>query len=84
MRKPGQPKRYATRGMDMEERLSLRSEADLNTGCQLWSGTADKDGYGRIWFRGSRFSAHRLAWASKHGAIPVGLCVLHKCDRQQY
>lgn len=80
MRKPRMPNQYAARGSSIEDRLWLRSEPDANTGCQLWSGVADKDGYGQLWIKGVRFRAHRLAWASANGHIPPGMCVLHKCD----
>lgn len=48
--------------------------------CVEWSGYRDKHGYGRASFDGRTDSAHRIAWQLANGPVPVGLCVLHKCD----
>lgn len=54
-----------------------------NSGCWLWEGAADKNGYGCVKalprHRRDR-RAHRVSWAIYRGDIPSGLCVLHKCD----
>jgi hypothetical protein len=50
------------------------------SGCTEWTGRTDKDGYG---VRGARIGerrAHRFAYASAHGDIPVGMIVRHTCD----
>ena len=49
------------------------------SGCWLWTGAKDKDGYGRVSWPPFRF-VHR--WAHTHfiGPIPLGLFVLHRCD----
>lgn len=49
-------------------------------GCWLWKGAISRSGYGLCSFRGRTMGAHRAAWTMEHGAIPVGLLVLHKCD----
>lgn len=51
-----------------------------NTGCWLWLGAADNNGYGT--FRGGRNKrkAHRLAYAAFVGPIPEGMHVCHHCD----
>jgi hypothetical protein len=46
------------------------------TGCWLWTGTWDENGYGKM--IGGR--AHRISYAMHVGPIPAGLCVLHRCD----
>lgn len=38
------------------------------------------NGYGRIQVDGKRHQAHRFAWTLKHGAIPDGVKILHRCD----
>lgn len=43
--------------------------------CVEWTGTIDKDGYGR---RG-RHLAHRLVWTQERGPIPQGLVIDHLC-----
>ncbi len=49
-------------------------------GCLLWQGYTDKDGYGTFWDGERARRAHRVAWEQKHGAIPEGMSVLHRCD----
>ena len=49
-------------------------------GCWLWTGSRDRKGYGRISIDRSPALVHRVAWTLEHGAIPPGMCVLHKCD----
>jgi hypothetical protein len=39
-----------------------------------------KRGYPRMRKNGKTVYCHRAAWEDKHGPIPGGLCVLHKCD----
>ena len=52
----------------------------METLCWLWGGCTAKDGYGRTWYKGKQWRAHRLMWTFAHGDIPTGLDVLHKCD----
>lgn len=47
-----------------------------NTGCWLWLGKLNVDGYGFIRQR----LAHRLVWSLLRGAIPEGMYLLHACD----
>ena len=49
-------------------------------GCWLWIARCDKAGYGRFTMNGREESAHRSVWKLKHGDIPEGTCVLHRCD----
>lgn len=46
--------------------------------CLLWEGARNKAGYG-IRHRGL---VHRLTWEQWFGPIPVGMCVLHRCDNR--
>ena len=49
--------------------------------CWFWDGAKNPQGYGKIFIQGSQYmSTHRVAWTLKHGHIPEGLSVLHKCD----
>ena len=50
------------------------------TPCREWEGRLDSWGYGRTYFRGGPFLAHRKAWIEANGEIPDGLMVLHHCD----
>jgi len=54
----------------------VRSE----TGCLLWTGKTDKDGYGRRGVRIGEKRAHRHAYTLANGSIPDGLLVRHTCD----
>lgn len=65
------------------EDLSGLATPEPTTGCLLWAGRVDKDGYG-LYGRKQVFperSAHRLAWFLTHGPIPKGLVVMHRCDQ---
>lgn len=64
--------------------IAQRIEPDLNTGCWLWSGCVKANGYGVIGVRRAgklhNTLAHRASWAQRHGPIPPGLYVCHRCD----
>jgi len=50
-------------------------------GCWTWTGGCNADGYGRMRIgTGQRIRAHRISWFIHHGPVPVGMCVLHRCD----
>jgi hypothetical protein len=63
-----------------QQRLDYRSVRDPKTGCILWMASRNKQGYGRIRFENRLWLAHRVAWQAKHGRIPKGLYVCHRCD----
>lgn len=48
--------------------------------CWEWIGMRDANGYGRLNVHDLPELAHRLSWQLSVGAVPVGKCVLHKCD----
>lgn len=53
----------------------------ITQGCWEWSGYIGAGGYGVISSDdGKLMKAHRLSWSIKHGPIPDGLKVCHKCD----
>lgn len=39
-------------------------------------------GYGRRYYKGKQWRAHRAEWDEKRGPIPDGLNVLHRCDNK--
>lgn len=55
-------------------------------GCWEYTGTRDREGYGRFYVRGPHLNrqkgrrAHRVAWEITNGPIPHGLIVRHRCD----
>lgn len=51
--------------------------------CWVWTKSTDRRGYGRFGLPGRHGGwtyAHRWSWKAAHGAVPPGLCVLHRCD----
>lgn len=51
-----------------------------NSGCWLWLFGSFSSGYGCLRVGSTVWYAHRLSWTLYKGPIPVGVCVLHKCD----
>ena len=50
------------------------------SGCWLWTGNKDANGYGRIFVPGKHPQlAHRVMYELERGEIPDGLFVLHNC-----
>ena len=51
-----------------------------NTGCSLWLGAINDDGYGLFSLDGKLLLAHRVSWTLNHGPIPEGKLICHTCD----
>lgn len=49
-------------------------------GCHIYAGNHRKKGYGVIHSTHRKYATHRVAWIIANGAIPDGMCVMHKCD----
>lgn len=67
--------------MTLEQRFWSRVR--IGTGCWVWIGLRDKDGYGKIVRAGKNgpgLRAHRLAWELLQGFHPGQMKVLHRCD----
>jgi hypothetical protein len=64
------------------KRFWLKTRWNPTIGCLEWTAGKLSVGYGMFWVRTTNIEAHRIAWALSHGAIPEGLCVLHKCDNR--
>jgi len=56
--------------------------ASSEDGCWLWTAAMTPKGYGafRDPSRRQRVLAHRFSWELTYGAVPIGLCVCHRCD----
>ena len=52
-----------------------------NTGCWLWAGYVNPDGYGHFNLGGKIERSHRVAYLEAKGNIPSGYLVLHRCDQ---
>lgn len=59
-------------------------KGDAEDSCWSWVGAVSSrdDPYGTIYVGPGqgRDKAHRVSWSLHFGAVPGGLCVLHKCD----
>lgn len=60
-----------------EESFSARTK--WSGDCLIWTGSKSPGGYGRIYFGGRGFQAHRYAWERAQGPIPEGMLVDHIC-----
>jgi len=65
----------SNRYTDPKERIYVNSIPEPNSGCWLWSGYINKDGYART----SSISGHILSYLAFKGPIPQGLEIDHKC-----
>lgn len=65
---------------EMRRHIETNSIPEPNSGCWLWLLSCGNHGYGQLGWYGRKRTAHRLSWQAHRGDIPVGLCVLHKCD----
>jgi len=64
----------------MANYIEKRSVPEPNSGCWLWLGSFDDDGYGKGWGDGKSEYAHRRSWKEHKGPILDDLWVLHRCD----
>lgn len=53
---------------------------DKKTGCHVFQGYTNQDGYGRVSVKGRLYMAHRLSYEREKGPIPEGLYIRHACD----
>lgn len=67
-------------GMSLEDKLDKYCTPITETGCWLWTGCTDKDGYGITNANGASIKAHRAAYEIANGEIPDGLIICHTCD----
>lgn len=67
----------------MKKKILNRSIPEPNTGCWLWGGHTNEDGYGKLSVEGKLKSAHRVSFEAFNGKITKGLLVCHKCDTPQ-
>ncbi len=62
-----------------KEKLRFDSKWIDTNDCHTWQGPLDKDGYGTFHLRRRNRRAHRVAWFSINGPIPVGMVINHTC-----
>lgn len=51
--------------------------------CWTWLASVVQSGYGHIHSNGRLILAHRVSWELRHGPIPGGMQVLHRCDNRR-
>jgi hypothetical protein len=56
-----------------------RYQPEPNTGCWLWEGPINQDGYGRPQINGRKVLAHKYVFEHVVGAIPEGYEIDHTC-----
>ncbi len=59
--------------------FNRRYTVDPQSGCWVWIGSTNQDGYG-LWSAHGEKRAHRASFVLHHGVIPKGMHVLHTCD----
>ena len=66
--------------IDLKERLEANVTVDSDTGCWNWVLYKDRQGYGKIQWRGAHRNAHRLSFEVYNGSITEEELVRHTCD----
>jgi hypothetical protein len=64
----------------VQEVLDNLATPEPNSGCYLWDGTVDKDGYGKLKRGGVDLRAHRYVYQLVHRYLPDDMLVCHSCD----
>jgi hypothetical protein len=70
---------YGRRPADPLQRFLKYVDKTPESGCWLWSGCTNKDGYGTFRIDGRSPLAHRVSWQLHIGAIPAGVQLDHTC-----
>lgn len=63
-----------------ERRFDRGYTPEPNSGCWLWLGFLNEDGYGYIRHHAKQMGAHRYSYMRFNGPIPEGMYVCHTCD----
>lgn len=63
------------------EKIKARVTVDADSGCWIWGGKIDPNGYGRCYNPATQAEglAHRVAYVAAVGRIPEGLTLDHLC-----
>lgn len=73
-------KYQATSSSGHSERFWKKVDRSGPDDCWEWKGAKANFGYGEHIISNRKVRAHRVAWELTKGTIPIGLCILHKCD----
>lgn len=63
-------------------RFYSKINIDYETGCWIWKCQQKDNGYGRFYFNGKYYTAHRFNYALTFGSIPKELFGCHMCDQK--
>lgn len=83
LKKRGTTGLYKYSVQDRIEEFYKTYTVDRKTGCHNWCGHTNVYGYGLFSIHNKQQMTHRLAWEFKHGPIPPGMCICHKCDNRK-
>ena len=64
----------------IEDRFWEKAIPEPNSGCWLWDGAANKNGYGNLGVGKTTVLAHRISVLLDGRNIPDGMIVRHTCD----
>lgn len=70
---------YCKWSWSLAERLAYYTKPDALSGCHIWQGRLYR-GYGQVCYKHKVWLAHRAAWELKHGSIPEGMVLRHRCN----
>ncbi len=73
-------KSLEARRTPLEDRFWPKVMPEPNSGCWLWLGSVDNNGYGSIWDGRKLIRATAASLHIAGRAVPPGLFVLHRCD----
>lgn len=59
--------------------MNIQDKIDKTEHCWNWTGEINDKGYGRHYFQGKNWSAHRFVYEQLVGSIPRGLQLDHLC-----
>src|SRR6185437_13098611 len=82
-KRTGENGRRCPKAWTAEQRLAHHTRRDPLSGCLIWQGPPNAKGYGQVRFHQRTSLAHRWAWAIRHGPIPKGMFLCHRCDERR-
>lgn len=71
------------KGRTLQARLAPKTRIDPLSGCHIWEGACNRDGYPRLSVLGKTQLLHRFLWIARYGPIPSGMVLCHRCDERR-
>jgi len=65
--------------MELPDKFEAQYEPEANSGCWLWTGRLNQQGYGTYWHPLTGALAHRFAYSELRGELVPGLELDHLC-----